>query len=125
MNQPFADRIAGNVTVTGWGAVGEGSSKSKVLQGVTVPLVNYTLCSQSYLDVTTLNSNVHICAGLDGGGKDACQGDSGGPLVQKEADGKNYLVGVVSFGLGCARPKYYGIYTRVSTYVNWIHSIVS
>jgi trypsin len=38
-------------------------------------------------------------------GKDACQGDSGGPL-QRSSDGK--LVGIVSFGLGCAKANYAG-----------------
>jgi len=60
-----------------------------------------------------------LCAGLPAGGVDACQGDSGGPLVATVA-GRRVLVGIVSTGLGCARAKYPGIYTRISTYSNWI-----
>lgn len=62
-------------------------------------------------------SQTMICLGIPGvGGKDACQGDSGGPAVING----NTLVGIVSWGFGCARPQYPGVYTRVSTYRNWI-----
>jgi len=57
-----------------------------------------------------------ICAGE--GGKDSCQGDSGGPMMC-ERDGMNYLCGIVSWGLGCARPNYPGVYTEVSYFHDW------
>lgn len=57
-----------------------------------------------------------ICAGYKAGGIDACQGDSGGPLV---ADYK--LVGVVSWGKGCATNP--GVYARVSYVRNWIRNV--
>ena len=63
-----------------------------------------------------------ICAGLQAGGKDACQGDSGGPLVTK-ADGVDQgysLIGVVSFGEGCAAPDKYGVYAEFSNYLTWV-----
>ncbi len=66
-------------------------------------------------------SPYEICAGLPTGGVDACQGDSGGPLVAT-VDGRRLLVGIVSAGTGCALAEYPGIYTRVSTYANWIKS---
>ena len=63
-----------------------------------------------------------ITAGLQQGGKDACQGDSGGPLVTKATgvDAGYSLIGVVSWGNGCASPNFYGVYTEVSYYLSWI-----
>ena len=63
-----------------------------------------------------------ICAGLPAGGIDACQGDSGGPLVAT-VGGSPRLVGIVSTGTGCALANYPGIYTRISTYQNWIKTV--
>jgi tryptase len=55
--------------------------------------------------------------------QDACNGDSGGPLIAK-LDDKSIQVGIVSWGEGCGRPKLYGVYTRLSKYIEWIKSVV-
>jgi secreted trypsin-like serine protease len=60
-----------------------------------------------------------ICAGSLQGGRDTCYGDSGGPLVVA-GFGQPVLVGVTSWGVGCAWPGYYGVYTRVRSYRDWL-----
>ncbi|CAF4505772.1 unnamed protein product, partial [Rotaria sp. Silwood2] len=66
------------------------------------------------------NRLVQFCAGVSGGGKDTCQGDSGGPLMMFTTSNQWVLVGVTSYGIGCARAAYAGVYTRVAYYQDWI-----
>lgn len=106
-------------TTMGWGYIKEGSGKvSDELRQVNVPIVNQKLCKKSYSALT----NNQICAGYKKGKKDSCSGDSGGPLFYEEKNKVPYQIGIVSYGRGCARPKYYGVYTRVSKYLKWIYS---
>ncbi len=105
-------------TVAGWGTLKEGSYQSpKILQKVEVPFIDLDTCEKSYPNQM---SERMLCAGYQDGGKDSCQGDSGGPLVTQDASGKAILAGVVSWGKGCARAKYYGVYGHVSTVYDWI-----
>ncbi|EDS29227.1 transmembrane protease [Culex quinquefasciatus] len=59
-----------------------------------------------------------LCAGAEAG-KDTCQGDSGGSLVAA-VDGYSYAYGVVSYGKGCGRGGVPGVYTRVTSFLDWI-----
>ena len=50
-------------------------------------------------------------------GKDACQGDSGGPLNWIDpSTGRAHLIGITSWGTGCARKDYPGVYTKVNDF---------
>lgn len=104
--------------VSGWGATSEGGGSAAILQKVRVPIVSNATCNAAYGGGITANM---LCAGLAEGGKDSCQGDSGGPLVVPDGSGWR-LAGVVSFGNGCARPNFYGVYTRISSFTAWIAS---
>ncbi|GJQ74674.1 hypothetical protein Trydic_g21526 [Trypoxylus dichotomus] len=104
-----------NCVVSGWGLLTEaGKWLSNTLQYVEVPIQSLSACNGSYRGL--LRSGM-VCAGYTYGGKDACQGDSGGPLVCN-----GLQTGVVSFGNGCARENYAGVYTDVSYYTAWIQT---
>lgn len=104
---------ASNVVAAGWGTLTEGGQIPTILMKVTVPMVTIASCRNSYGQNAILAGM--ICAGT--GGKDACQGDSGGPLYSG-----NNLAGVTSWGNGCARPNYPGVYTEVAYFATWIRS---
>ncbi len=104
-------------TVTGWGTTSSGGSSSNNLREVDVPIVSDTSCQSSY--GSSLEPSVEICAGYPNGGKDSCQGDSGGPLIVSKGSGK-LLVGVVSWGNGCARAGYPGVYAEVGALSSFI-----
>lgn len=94
------------------------------LHQVELPIVSNATCIAAYDDWIppgTPDSNFDgmLCAGYAQGGSDTCAGDSGGPLVIFERDHWE-LAGITSFGDGCARPGRYGVYTRVSQYLDFI-----
>ncbi|XP_068764757.1 transmembrane protease serine 7 isoform X1 [Struthio camelus] len=108
--------------VTGWGQKQEADDEgSAVLQKAEVEIIDQTLCHSTYGIITARM----FCAGLMSGKRDGCKGDSGGPLsCQSNADGKWFLTGIVSWGYGCGRPNFPGVYTRVSNFAPWIHKYV-
>ncbi|XP_072255047.1 ovochymase-1 [Pyxicephalus adspersus] len=89
---------------SGWGRVGENAEFSNVLQVVTLPILDSTMCGSvlNSMGLPALHSSM-LCAGFPGGGKDACQGDSGGPLVCQRRSGTWFLAGTTSWGVGCGR----------------------
>ncbi|XP_034097824.1 trypsin-1 [Drosophila albomicans] len=101
--------------VTGWGNTQNLLESREWLRRVQVPLVNQDVCSDKYKQFGGVTERM-ICAGYMEGGKDACQGDSGGPMVNEAG----VLVGVVSWGYGCAKPNYPGVYSRVAQARDWI-----
>ncbi|MET9627581.1 serine protease [Lentzea sp. NPDC006480] len=102
-------------TILGWGTTSSGGSASRYLLKATVPLTSNSSCASSY--GSDFIATAMVCAGYAQGGTDTCQGDSGGPLV---AGGK--LIGITSWGEGCADAGYPGVYTRVATYAAQIQA---
>ncbi len=112
-------------TVYGWGVTREGGwSGSRYLMKVEVPIVSNEEANEEDSYDGDITENM-ITAGYKEGGKDACQGDSGGPMVTFNADYKPVLVGVVSWGQGCAREDKYGVYSRVSAAYEWIQQTMN
>ncbi|WP_432072427.1 S1 family peptidase [Streptomyces wuyuanensis] len=109
----------GTFTVAGWGAAREGGAQQRYLLKAQVPFVSDASCRQSY---PNLIAGEEICAGFPQGGVDTCQGDSGGPMFRRDNAGAWIQVGIVSWGQGCARPNYPGVYTEVSTFASAIKS---
>ncbi|XP_025834019.1 trypsin-1-like isoform X2 [Agrilus planipennis] len=105
--------------VIGWGATVENGHIATKLREVEVPILSNEECKKTgYGNRITDNM---LCAGYPEGMKDSCQGDSGGPLLVR--NGTRYeITGVVSWGEGCAKPNYPGVYTRVNRYLTWITS---
>lgn len=104
----------GDFTVAGWGAAREGGGQQRYLLKAQVPFVDDATCQRAYGN--DLVPGDEICAGFPQGGVDTCQGDSGGPMFRKDATGAYLQVGIVSWGEGCARAGYPGVYTEVSTF---------
>ncbi|KAH0626596.1 hypothetical protein JD844_001674 [Phrynosoma platyrhinos] len=92
-----------------------------ILQEVKVFLIEVDQCNELFSVPQPVSNGSKpildsmICAGYEHGGKDACQGDSGGPLVCAKSDSW-FLVGIVSWGQGCALPYRPGVYTRVTAF---------
>ena len=107
-----------NLTTTGWGTTSEGGSCCPDrMNEVDVPVVSDTSCQASY--GTSFSGASMLCAGT--GGKDSCQGDSGGPLFDKT---RLVQLGTVSWGNGCARAGYPGVYGELNYPVirDWIRT---
>ncbi|XP_063050147.1 serine protease 27-like, partial [Engraulis encrasicolus] len=111
---------------TGWGDINEGESLPHpgTLQEVEVPVIGNRQCDCFYQPLDWPITQNMICSGLLDGGKDACQGDSGGPMVNQQ-NSVWIQSGLVSFGYGCAREGFPGVYTRVSSYRSWIESHIT
>jgi trypsin len=104
-----------SVVVTGWGALQEGGTVSPTLQYVEIPVIDKQECEQDYADFNSLTASM-FCAGASG--QDSCQGDSGGPLAADDI-----LVGIVSWGNGCARPGYPGVYASTAYFRDFIEEV--
>jgi len=114
-SESAADSLA---VVSGWGTLSAGGSTlPSQLHAVEVYLICRAACNSAYDDDDGITKNM-ICAGVTGGGKDGSHKDSGGPLVVG-----GQLVGIVSWGIGCAEANYPGDYSNVATLKRFVTNI--
>uniref|UniRef100_A0A8C4F3U5 complement subcomponent C1r n=1 Tax=Dicentrarchus labrax TaxID=13489 RepID=A0A8C4F3U5_DICLA len=114
--------------VSGFGLTESNNNRilTNKLKYVQLPVVEQETCRASITSakkkrnsVPSLTSNM-FCAGVPEGGKDSCQGDSGGPFTLTD-DGRVWAAGIVSWGVDCGQQGTYGVYTRVTQYLDWIN----
>jgi secreted trypsin-like serine protease len=105
--KPYA--TGAEARILGWGTTRENGPSSNRLRTALVPITSNATCNGSY--PVLYDRSVMVCAGLPEGGVDTCSGDSGGPLI---INGR--LAGITSWGNGCAREGYPGVYTRLTTF---------
>ena len=101
------------------------------LHGVELAVGTHEYCSNAWANRgnSLVFNEKNLCA--DGEGVDACTGDSGGPLVIKGGKQKqDVLIGVVSWGIGCANigvasgKDSPGVYTKVASHREWIEQFI-
>jgi secreted trypsin-like serine protease len=109
----------GRFQIMGWGSSTEGGDQKRFLRKAEVPSVSDATCGRNYTGAGfTYDNDAMLCAGFLTKAIDSCQGDSGGPMVRNLGAGKFVQVGIVSFGNGCARADFPGVYTQVSTFAD-------
>ena len=101
------------LTVIGWGNTSTTGQASfpDALREVVVPVVGDARCDEVYHGFVTVETQ--LCAGEKG--IDSCGGDSGGPLFATTSSGTEIQVGIVSYGIGCAKNRFPGVYTEVNS----------
>jgi len=111
------------VVVTGFGST-HGTGGAGNLKQAVIPTWTNERCDETLYANTGKPAQITdamVCAGFEYGGHDACQGDSGGPLVYHDNSKDAWLLyGIVSWGWGCGEPHLPGVYSRVSTSLDWL-----
>ncbi len=112
------NRPGNNLYVSGWGSISTtGDLFPNYLQRALVEIKDHSICTSNYAAVSRVVTENMICA--SGYNTDICQADSGGPLYTV-INGRGLQLGIVSWAVGCAREDFYGVYTNVFNYVDWI-----
>jgi secreted trypsin-like serine protease len=107
--------------ITGWGSTSPNTGSplnpvtpSDTLRVASVPILADSTCGSRNVYDDRFDPNTMLCAGYLSGGTDTCYGDSGGPLQAPLLGGGYRLVGITSWGFGCAQKNSPGVYTRVA-----------
>ncbi|CAL7944839.1 unnamed protein product [Xylocopa violacea] len=108
-NEPV--RAGAEAVVSGWGRLRMNGPTTDKLQKARIYITDQTACRNVYHTIF----DSQICASDPQTVRGACNGDSGGPLT---VNGK--IVGIVSWSRGCALSDYPTVYTRVTSYLDWI-----
>uniref|UniRef100_A0A8C8STT1 Peptidase S1 domain-containing protein n=1 Tax=Pelusios castaneus TaxID=367368 RepID=A0A8C8STT1_9SAUR len=119
--------------ITGWGATKEGGmaqGHGLCLAGHSRPCTLSTVAPLNVIGEQACKkfypiqiSSRMVCAGFPQGAIDSCSGDAGGPLACREPSGRWFLAGITSWGYGCARPHFPGVYTKVTAVRGWIGAV--
>lgn len=117
------------VIASGWGLTDENNSRSsEYLQKTELNVISIDSClnlwkNNGWPDYILPSQMVCAYGTNQAGITDTCQGDSGGPLIKIDQHGIATVYGVVSFGYGCAREDWPGVYARVTEYLDWIYRV--
>jgi hypothetical protein len=115
------------LTAIGFGNTSSyGVLMSEFLQSVRLKSITLEECinTNPLYSILKLDPSQLCTTSSKGYGKDTCQGDSGGPLLHTDGN-QNILVGITSFGIGCAQRNMPGISTFVPYYKDWIQKTIS
>jgi len=114
--------------VAGWGKDGKDGNFQIIQNKVDVPLMSSFECQARMKQALGRDagrnfqlSESEICAGGEEG-KDACDGDGGAPLVCLSKDNRWNVVGLVTWGVDCARKGVPGVYANVYNMLDFILS---
>jgi len=110
-------------TVIGFGYTNEDGMASRTMREVDLTIIDKKQCATIFKDEGKVYE-YNMCAGGERG-KDACLGDSGGPFIRQDDDGRFEIIGIVSWGVGCARQGVPGVYTQVNRYLPWIEKTIN
>jgi len=119
---PTSDVAPGSTcTISGWGTLSSGGRSPTILQEAEVNVLSNTQCKNTGYRASQITASMLCAQGRNSEGKvtDACQGDSGGPLVC-QSSGTWTVYGATSWGRGCAGANYPGVWSRVTSSLDWI-----
>ncbi|KAH8305645.1 hypothetical protein KR059_004649, partial [Drosophila kikkawai] len=111
---PSSKPLPNVLDIWGWGLTSANAvNVQRYALGARVKRVDPKECRKDYASAGVKITPDMVCARASG--KDTCSGDSGGPMTHN-----GVLVGTTSFGIGCARPNYPGVYAKTRSHIEWI-----